>query len=61
MGFSCKGICIDFKGDAIPNGSKYNAGQKRCSFCGLFMNVQAIRCPCCSAILRTKSRNKKNV
>ena len=57
----CKGVCENFREEKIANGSKYKFGQKRCSFCGIFMLVQGIRCPCCSAILRTKSRNKRYV
>jgi len=59
MGSICKGICDDFKGEKIVNGLKYEYGQKRCSLCGIFMTIQGIRCPCCSTILRTKSRNKR--
>ena len=59
MGYSCRGICESLKGKSIPNGSKYNAGQKRCSLCCLFLTIQSSRCPCCSVLLRTKSRNKK--
>jgi len=59
MGYCCKGVCEDFKGEKIPNGSKYEYGQKRCSLCSIFLTVQGVRCPCCSAMLRTKSRNKR--
>lgn len=59
MGYSCKGICDNFKGKRILNGSRYEYGQKRCSLCCLFLTIQSSRCPCCSALLRTKSRNKK--
>jgi len=37
---------------------KYQEGQKRCSFCGIFMECDGVRCPCCNMILRTKARNK---
>jgi len=57
MGTSCKGICIQFKGEKAPNGVKYSLGHKRCSYCQLFMQTNTIRCPCCSTILRTKPRN----
>ncbi len=59
MGFVCKGFCDDFKGEKIPNGSKYGYGQKRCSLCGIFMTVDGVRCPCCSSLLRTKARSKR--
>ena len=59
MGFSCKGVCDVFKGDKIPNGSKYSQGQKRCSLCSIFLIVQSTRCPCCSTVLRTNPRGKR--
>jgi len=55
----CKGICINYKHTALHNGIKYESGLKRCTECQIFMNVEGIRCPCCSVKLRTKSRNKK--
>jgi len=60
MGYSCKGICYDFKGEKVPNGSKYQHGQKRCTLCSIFLMVQSVRCPCCGALLRTNSRGKNN-
>jgi hypothetical protein len=59
MGYSCKGVCESLKGKSIPNGSRYTSGQKRCSLCCLFFSITSNRCPCCSVLLRTKSRNKK--
>lgn len=59
MGYVCKGVCDGIKGEKLPNGSKYRFGQKRCTLCSIFMTVSGVRCPCCSALLRTKSRNKK--
>lgn len=59
MGYCCKGICEDYKGKRVPNGSRYQVGQKRCSMCSVFLTVESLRCPCCGAILRTKSRSKK--
>ena len=61
MGYCCKGICVDFKGKSMPNGSRYEFGQKRCPMCSIFITIQSSRCPCCSALLRTKFRNKKYV
>jgi uncharacterized paraquat-inducible protein A len=37
---------------------KYQEGQKRCTFCGIFMDFEGSRCPCCRITLRTKARNK---
>jgi len=59
MVYICKGVCDNLKGEKIPNGSKYGDGQKRCTLCGIFMTVSGFRCPCCSVLLRTKSRGKK--
>lgn len=59
MGYCCKGICEEFKGEKVPNGSRYEIGQKRCSMCSMFLTIVSIRCPCCGVILRTKSRTKK--
>ena len=59
MVYVCKGECDSLKGEKIPNGSKYEYGQKRCTLCGIFMTVSGFRCPCCSVLLRTKSRNKR--
>lgn len=57
MARSCRGICYQFEGQKVRNGLRYPLGQKRCTFCGLFMDVDSLRCPCCSAVLRTKSRS----
>lgn len=61
MSYSCKGICGRFKGESIPNGSRYEFGQKRCTLCSIFLHVPQIRCPCCNAKLRTNPRNKKKI
>jgi len=61
MGASCRGICLEFKKDRIPNAQKYQLGQKRCSWCEIWFSTDEIRCPCCKMILRTKSRNKRKM
>ena len=53
----CKGICEDYQSKGILMKFKYNKGQKRCTCCGLFLNVEGPRCPCCKTKLRTKPRN----
>jgi len=58
MMYIYKGVCDSMKGEKVANGSKYEYGQKRCTMCGIFMAISDFRC--CSALLRTKSRNKKN-
>jgi len=44
----------------VPNKIRYEIGQKRCTFCGIFLSVDDTRCICCKAVLRTKPRGKKN-
>ncbi len=56
MAQMCKGVCIQYKGPRMQNGKRYESGQKRCSYCDLFILTKEIRCPCCGVILRTKSR-----
>jgi hydrogenase nickel incorporation protein HypA/HybF len=58
MGRTCRGICIYSKGVPMSNGKRYENGQKRCSYCGLFLETSEVRCPCCKTILRVKSRSK---
>ena len=56
MGQMCKGVCIRYKGPRIQISKRYESGQKRCSYCDLFILTEAIRCPCCGVTLRTKPR-----
>jgi len=56
---TCRGVCVLHKGPTVPNGLRYGFGQKRCTYCGLFLSVKDTRCPCCKAVLRTKPRSKK--
>ncbi|HSB83385.1 MAG TPA: hypothetical protein VLD64_02705 [Nitrosarchaeum sp.] len=59
MGRTCRGICQMHKAESIPNKFRYETGQKRCTFCGIFLAVDDTRCICCKAVLRTKARCKK--
>ena len=59
MGQTCHGLCERLKSISIRNSLRYTMGQKRCSLCAHFFITDEIRCPCCSALLRTKPRNKK--
>jgi hypothetical protein len=45
--------------EPAPNKIRYEIGQKRCTFCGIFMSTDDARCMCCKAVLRTKPRSKK--
>ena len=58
MGRACRGICVQLEGVSMSNALRYKSGQKRCTFCSLFLDTLEIRCPCCKVILRTKSRSK---
>jgi hypothetical protein len=60
MGRTCRGICQMHKAVPVPNKIRYEIGQKRCTFCGIFLSVEDTRCICCRAVLRTKARGKKN-
>ena len=59
MGRTCRGICQMHKAAPAPNKIRYEIGQKRCTFCGIFLAINETRCICCKAVLRTKPRNKK--
>jgi len=48
-----------YKAEPVPNKIRYEIGQKRCTFCGIFLEVDEARCICCKAVLRTKARGKK--
>lgn len=58
MGRSCRGYCLDYVCQGIPNGIKYELC-KRCTYCGVFLKTTQVRCPCCGVTLRTKPRSKK--
>jgi len=57
---TCKGICLRHKAEPAPNRIRYEIGQKRCTFCGIFFSISDTRCICCKSVLRTSSRGKKN-
>ncbi|WP_428325585.1 hypothetical protein [Nitrosopumilus sp.] len=58
MAATCRGICETLKISGMPMKSRYQLGYRRCTFCGIFMDTNENRCPCCSMVLRTKPRNK---
>jgi hypothetical protein len=60
VGRTCRGICQIHKADAVPNKIRYDIGQKRCTFCGIFLDIEDTRCICCKAVLRTRARSKKD-
>ena len=61
MVIGCKGICNQFLTSGGGMISRYRMGFKRCTECNLFIKYEGIRCPCCSHVLRTKSRSRDNL
>jgi hypothetical protein len=59
MARTCKNICLMHKAEPAPNKIRYQIGQKRCTFCGIFLSTPDSRCICCKAVLRTNPRSKK--
>ena len=57
---SCKGICGMFKAECPEDGIRYAHGQKRCSYCEIYLNWDSRTCPCCGTPLRTKPRKKQS-
>jgi hypothetical protein len=58
MVYICKGYCEGMEAQTTINNKRYEAGQKFCSICGLFLYLNSPRCLCCGSLARTKSRNK---
>ena len=52
----CKGICSRYKAIKPAKNGRYEAGQKRCSICAIFLNWEGSHCPCCGYALRTKPK-----
>jgi hypothetical protein len=59
MGRTCNNICERHKAAPAANRIRYQIGQKRCTFCGIFVLSEDARCMCCKAVLRTKPRSRK--
>lgn len=53
-GGPCKGICTRYK-----SRPRYDADQKRCQVCEIFIKWDGFRYPCCNYQLRSKPRNLK--
>ena len=56
---SCKGICYRYKVSKPTGMGRYQAGQKRCNLCDIFIKWDGLSCPCCKFRLRTTSRYTK--
>jgi len=58
---SCKGICHRYKATKPPIPlTRYGTGQKRCTYCDVFMEWNGTHCPCCCRALRVKPKKLKN-
>jgi len=57
---ACKGICPQYATQKPLMNSRYDAGQKRCNTCAIFINYTGVLCPCCNVILRTHPKSKKS-
>ena len=60
MARTCRNICQMHKAEPAANKIRYQLGQKRCTFCAIFLSITDSRCICCKAVLRTNPRSKKN-
>ena len=58
----CKGICSNHAVKKLRpgHGGRYESGQKRCSFCEIYIIWDGERCPCCAGFLRAKPRNNES-
>ncbi|MDH3203356.1 MAG: hypothetical protein OEL81_01600 [Nitrosopumilus sp.] len=57
----CTNICQTFKIKKPSLGStRYGSGQKYCSYCEIFMNINNNRCPCCKYMLKTRSSKRRD-
>lgn len=56
----CMNICQDYKVKKPELGvSRYEAGQKFCSHCEVFMKIDGNRCPCCKYLLKIGSSKRR--
>lgn len=51
---ACREICVHYKTTA-----RYEENHRRCKICGIFIQWEGVRRPCCSFALRTKARNPR--
>ena len=55
----CKQICSTLEDPRPVNRKRYDAGQKRCTVCSKWFEIDGLFCPCCTTKLRTKTRSNK--
>ena len=57
----CNEICFNHGVKKLRPGhsGRYESGQKRCSFCEIYIIWDGRNCPCCGTALRSKPRYAK--
>ena len=61
---TCKRICLQYVAKKPTNLGRYDAGQKRCQICEIFItdkgtrNEEGLWCKCCNYRVRGKPRNR---
>ena len=55
----CKGLCSKIRATQPKQLRVYDTFG-RCSVCEVWVELPAIKCPCCSTILRTKPKRSSN-
>lgn len=55
----CKGLCSRYCIPTPPNHLRYKGRNKRCTNCELFFEAERVYCPCCTAMLRTRTKTGK--
>ena len=54
----CKQKCLDYM-VRYAGVKRYEAGQKRCARCSIFVSWEGVFCPCCGTKLRVYRKNKR--
>ncbi len=61
---ACKGICLQYTAKKPEKSGRYDAGQKRCQICEIYITIegtkdeQGLFCKCCHYRVRGKPRNR---
>ena len=56
----CQNQCKKYRASKPKGGSRYANGQKYCTYCGVFMEIQNRNCPCCNYQLKVSPSNGKH-
>lgn len=54
----CREVCKQYKATGTLSKGKYRLGQRRCSYCDIYLEYEGFWCPCCHSRLRWKRRDK---